>query len=413
MHGHFQHPLRGHAADLPGEPVEVVERNACRHQSFDHVAACQGAVERLQQAAHEVVAYQGHLLIAGRGLPQIFDLFVDLVEGGPAHLSTHFGAYAQVGIPLQRPGGRGDAVGVAFFLAYVTHQPGAEVSAQEGEGEREGREIGMVPVDRAFSQGEGRLHGILPGDGLPRCCRRGRGRSLPQLRSCPAGIFPAEAFFDVPEQSLIDLAGKHQETVVAVDVAGMPLLQVGGGDLSVVRYLPAEAVGMVPAVDLLQKSGIGLIAHLLRFDDKGLLFLLQPGLYLLFREYGVVQDIVEDLQHRCGMTPQGIQAETGIVAGIIGEDIAAVIIEQLGDGLRITCAGPFPQGVDGGLADQRLLLGPCAAGENEVETYRLQPRRRERVQAVASRQHPLAGRLPSYVLHRKDGRGDGSVWNHI
>lgn len=120
----------------------------------------EGAVDAADKVAHHVVAHAVEFGRADGFAAQEFDFAVDFGHGVGGGFGGHIGGDVEGYAVAEYLGLAVDAVGVAFVLAEVGHEAGAEVAAEDGVEDHETGVVGAVPGEgEEAADADGGLHG--------------------------------------------------------------------------------------------------------------------------------------------------------------------------------------------------------------------------------------------------------------
>ena len=159
---------------------EVIEESAVKAGGGQLAVAfgkLEDAVDGTEMVAAEVVAYAVEFVGGDAFVAEAADLGVDLYERVGGGIGSHVGGDVKDDAAAENLDAAVDAVGVAFVLAEVAHEAGAEIAAKQGVEDHESVAVGVVPTEREdAADAEGGLGGGGKGDGHGG--RRDRGEAV-------------------------------------------------------------------------------------------------------------------------------------------------------------------------------------------------------------------------------------------
>ena len=106
------------------------------------------AVDRTYKITHHYFFHQFQLILIGRSVAQTLQLVFDLFFGGHAGVRGHIGRNEENDNAATNPCVCIYAIGITMLLPYVSHQAGAEITAQHGCQQDKAGIVRIVPFQR-------------------------------------------------------------------------------------------------------------------------------------------------------------------------------------------------------------------------------------------------------------------------
>ena len=147
-----------------GEGLHEVGGEALVDAGGHHLAVAlgdfEGAVDAADEVAHHIVAHAVQFGLGDGLLAQTLDFAVDLGDGVGGGSRGDIGGDVEGDAVAEYLGLAVDAVGVAFVLAQVAHEAGAEIAAKEGVEDHEAGVVSAVPREgEQTAYADSGLHG--------------------------------------------------------------------------------------------------------------------------------------------------------------------------------------------------------------------------------------------------------------